>query len=211
MSSINRRSFILLSACTFWGVATTAGSAALWKYKQRPGGDEAAPLDWPADSLLTRAADLPTLVMFAHPRCICTRSSLAELSRLMARSLGRVRALVVFFRPKGSRADWTAGDSWSMAESIAGVSVKDDEDGREAARFHGQTSGHVVLYGRNGKRLFDGGITPARGHVGDNAGLGALLALIHGQAPAQTRSAVFGCQIHDRKDDPSCGRSSCLR
>ncbi|HEY6421580.1 MAG TPA: hypothetical protein VIX59_21490 [Candidatus Binataceae bacterium] len=41
-----------------------------------------------------------------------------------------------------------------------------------------------MLYDRRGRLLFSGGITGARGHFGDNAGVSAIVALIDTPASA---------------------------
>jgi hypothetical protein len=147
--------------------------------------------------------------MFAHPRCACTQASLGELARLMANAQERVHTLVVFFHPQGSSAGWARSALWEAAAAIPGVSVQDDEGGREAMLFHAESSGHLVLYDVAGRQLFDGGITASRGHMGDSAGLEALLALLAGRAPELRRSEVFGCPLTARNTKPDCGEKRC--
>src|SRR6185503_6457458 len=65
-----------------WGMAAVAGSVLLWSYKLAPGAVGAVPPTWPAASSLPRTAGRATVVLFAHPRCPCTRASLAELGAL---------------------------------------------------------------------------------------------------------------------------------
>jgi hypothetical protein len=72
-----------------------------------------------------------------------------------------------------------------------------DRDGAESRRFRTETSGHALLYDAGGRLLFSGGITVARGHAGDNAGLGAIEALVAGEPAARRRTLVFGCALHD--------------
>ena len=56
------------------------------------------------------------------------------------------------------------------------------------------TSGHALLFDRDGHLLFSGGITPARGHEGDNFGASAIAARLAGR-PAPAETPVFGCPI----------------
>jgi hypothetical protein len=57
------------------------------------------------------------------------------------------------------------------------------------------TSGAVLLYSSDGKLLFQGGITPARGHQGDSFGRQRILALLDGDAPDRRDAPVFGCAL----------------
>src|SRR5207244_9248206 len=102
---------------------------------------------------------------------------------------------VVFIRPAGVAADWEKTALWRSAARIPDVSVVGDEAGREARRFGGETSGQTLLYDPTGRLLFSGGTTIARGHLGDSAGLEAILALLDGRRPPRATTPVFGCSL----------------
>lgn len=179
--------------------AIAAAMTVLWQYKNAAGAQADAPPSWPPETELTREAGVPTLVMFAHPMCPCTRASLAELRMLMSEFKGRVSAHVVFALPPGVADGWEKTDLWSSAASIPGVQVHRDAAEREAHRFSAKTSGHIVFYGTDGRLLFQGGITAARGHVGDNAGRARLTSLLRAQSSERAGSDVYGCAL----DSPS--------
>ncbi len=201
-----RLTWIALGA--IWLVSVTIGLAALARYDNAPGVAAAASGQWPAGTGLTRDLHGPTLVMLAHPRCTCTRASLAELSELMTRARTKPRAFVVFIKPGQMGDDWELTDLWRTASRIPGVSVVRDDEGRQAARFGAETSGQTFLYDARGRLLFSGGTTGARGHAGDNAGRATLLALLHGETPQRKGSPVFGCPLFASTDArPSIDRS----
>lgn len=144
------------------------------------------------------AADKPTLLMFAHPKCSCTMASIEELEQLMARCGDLVHVRVIVFQPTEAAADWADTRLLRRAQSIDGVQVEADLNGALAAQFGARTSGQVFLYDRQGQLLFSGGITGSRGHVGDNAGLDAVIKLLReppvsGAVPI--KFAVFGCSL----------------
>ena len=125
-----------------WTAAVSAGGILLWTYAATAGVAAAAPQQWPAQSSIVREAARATLVMLAHPRCPCTRASIAELGVLMARVGPRVRAHVLFIRPHGV-ADWDKTALWQAAAAIPGVAVHEDAGGTEAARFGEIGRAHV--------------------------------------------------------------------
>jgi hypothetical protein len=186
-----------MALVTVWLVAVLAGSVLLWRYKSAAGSAGAVPQHWPAQSTVARAPGLPTLLMFAHPRCPCSRASIGELAVVVSRAFGRVDAHVLFDKPSSEGDDWTDTDLWKSAAAIPGVSVAADVDGAEAHRFGAETSGWVVLYDTQGKLLFAGGITNARGHAGDSEGRRAVIALLTEGASKRTRAPVFGCSLED--------------
>ncbi len=206
-----RKSSSVLAAGSIWLLLVAAGSARFWQYKQTAAAEPASPDRWPKTSRLPQSPFRPTLLLFAHPHCPCTGASIEELAQLIAHTQGRLSTHVVFFRPQGSKPSWARGDLWDAAAAIPGVSIHDDEGGREAELFHGATSGHCVLYGVDGSRLFDGGITSSRGHAGDSRGFGTLLALAYGQTPEQRQTEVFGCPILVPQVDAISGGKSCNR
>jgi hypothetical protein len=180
-----------------WIAIAAAGLGALWRYAQTPGPGADAPERWPASSRIARDDGRPTLVVFAHPKCACSRATIGELAVLMAHVPQRSpSAHVLFFRPSQAGDEWAETDLWQSAAHIPGVSVADDLDGAEAARFGSTVSGQALLYGTDGRLLFSGGITSARGHSGDNDGRTALTALLTGPAsPHVPVTPVFGCSL----------------
>jgi hypothetical protein len=185
-----------------WLALVSIGMGVLLVHDYTPGTDVRVPGIWPSQSKIPHASGQPTLVMFAHPHCPCTRASIGELMVLMTRCQNKVQASVVFLRPKGSGEDWLHTDLWRSAAAIPGVTVRADDEGQEARRFHVTTSGHVVLYDVDGKLLFSGGITFARGHSGDNAGRAAIRAWVHHEMAAAPETPVFGCSLLD--PTPAC-------
>lgn len=183
-----------------WLAVVGAVTIRMAAYSATAGAAVASPAEWPGHSGIERRDGLPTLVMFAHPRCPCTRASLGELERLMAAAAGRVTTRVLFIRPAGMTSDWAQTDLWRMASAIPGVTVHQDDSGAESTRFGAGTSGHTVLYDAAGRLLFQGGITLARGHAGDNPGRGAVEALLGGALFDRATTPVFGCDLFE----PGC-------
>lgn len=186
-----------LALIPLWLVVVLAGIVALVRYSLGPGRSADAPTRWPAASHALRHAGQPTLVMIAHPRCACTRASLSELEILMTRCSGKVAATVIFVRPRGTSPEWNDTDLRHTAESIPGVTVLPDTGGREAALFGAATSGQVLLYDASGRLQFSGGITPGRGHAGDNAGRSAVEDYIAAGRTDRPATPVFGCDLFE--------------
>lgn len=178
-----------------WLGSAGTGLVLLMAYDNTPGLSAEAPTDWPADSTLVRDPAAPTLVMLAHPRCDCTRASLAELAELLARVHNRPRTYVVFLKPAGTDASWENTGSWDQARRIPGVTVVRDDHGVEARRFGVATSGQTLLYDAPGRLVYAGGTTGARGKAGDNIGRASLVALLDGDRPAASTQPVFGCSL----------------
>jgi hypothetical protein len=176
-----------------WLAAVTWGSLALVRYESAAGPDRVAPTEWPGGSKIARSGDAPTLVIFVHPECPCTRASLAELERILVRSSGRVRAFVVVVEETGFATEATP--IWRAASAVQGVNVLLDPKGMEARIFQAMTSGRTLLYSAAGRLLFAGGITAARGHAGDNEGSAAVSDLLRGGKPERLTTPVFGCPL----------------
>lgn len=191
---------LVILACAVWACVVVGGVCALWAYEAAPSPAAAAPVAWPADSALRRVAGEPTLVMLAHPRCPCTRASIGELAKIRARCKGRLHMYVLFIKPGGFERDWEKTDLWRSAADIPGVEVVSDEGGAEARRFGAATSGQALLYDGLGRLVFSGGITPSRGHYGDNDGADAIVSLSRGASVERNRASVFGCPLFADKD-----------
>ena len=185
----------MLIAGLLWIAALATGFFVLAREEWTPVTDAAASPAFPAHSLLALAPDVPTLILFAHPRCPCTRASMHELAELMASLPHRVAVTVVFTLPKGVPPHWEQGELWQEAAAIPGVHLTTDRDGREAGRFGVKGSGHILLYQPSGRLVFSGGITPSRGHEGDNPGRSAVIGWVLQGRSQVNRTPVYGCPL----------------
>ena len=191
-----------------WLTALITCMAFMGQYVNQPGSAGMPPAQWPQASRIVLDSQHPTLLMFAHPHCPCTRASISELEQVVSDCQGMVNAQVWFIKPTGTAADWTDTDLWRSAAAILGVTVHVDADGTEARRFQSGTSGQTMLYAPSGELLFHGGITVERGHAGDNAGVDAIESrLQHKDATSIVASTpVFGCELFG-----SCTRQAPLQ
>ena len=192
-----RTSGFLVLVGLLWLAVIVAGSFLMLQHSERPGPAAAAPPQWPASSPVPFDRTHPTLVMFLHPQCPCTRATVGELERLMAHSQGQVSVHLWFLRPAGMGDEWLQTDLWHSAAVIPGVTLHCDDEGATARLFHAETSGQADLYDRDGRLLFQGGITIARGHAGDSSGSRSLAALLAHQSPDAIQTPVFGCTLSD--------------
>jgi hypothetical protein len=195
--STDRLRPVIVAAALMWLGVVGVGLGKLWGFAQTPGPAAAASESWPAASHIARDEHRPTLVVFAHPQCGCSRATVGELALLMAHAQGRVATRILFYRPSDADPGWERTDLWSSAAAISGVQVTSDEDGAEAMIFGAAVSGQALLYDVEGRLIFSGGITAARGHSGDNAGRSALVSLLTNDIASTTRTPVFGCFLRD--------------
>lgn len=184
-------------AVAVWLLVVTTGTVALGWYKVMPGAAGVAAAQFPPESALRPAPGRATLLVFAHPRCPCTRATLSELARLLTAAQGPVEAAVLFTVPPGETESWARTDTWAAAEAIPGVRVLPDADGREGRLFGALTSGWTVLYGADGALVFSGGLTASRGHEGDNEGRDRVLAHLARRDTSHGSTPVFGCELGD--------------
>ena len=191
--SLPRVRWLLVGA--LWLAGIVAGLTLLASYESAAGAAGQVPRNWPTGSQIPLGEHGQTLVMFAHPRCPCTRASLEELAKIVARTPDGVTAWVVFFKPANMPPSWHETDQWFTAAEMPGAHALCDIDGSEACLFQALTSGHTVLYNSSGELLFSGGITMARGHVGDNIGRGDIESLLIGSTSAHAQTPVYGCPI----------------
>lgn len=194
------RAFWLLVGL-MWIVLLASGWHVLLRHALTPSEDRCVPEHWPADSTLALDAERPTLVLFAHRSCPCTRTTLQELDSILTIAPGRTHCLVVLLAPASATGDRVGGELEKRARALPGAEVILDAPGREARRFHVSASGHVVLYSPEGRLLFSGGITHARGHAGDSAGRRAVLGWLRQEQAARRAAPVFGCSLFDDESE----------
>ncbi len=185
----------LIMLCVLWTVAAAGGVIAMLDFELTPAPHSRALSTWPTQSSIPLELARPTGVMFLHPHCPCSQASLAELKIVASACSTKAALHVVLVKPAGVDGSWERTSLADAAMKIPGVRVRCDADGREAALFGATTSGEMMLFAPNGRRLFDGGITVSRGHEGDNTGLTILRDLIcSGSAEGET-TPVYGCSL----------------
>lgn len=192
-----RARFGLVLGIAAWCAAVAVAGGYVVRYAGTPGDGPSALAGWPRASHLELARDRPTLVVFAHPKCSCTRATLTELAHVVGRVREQASVYVVFARPSGVDDAWMRSDLWARAERIPGVTVVADTEDGEAKLFGVKTSGTTLLFDATGAVRFSGGITVARGHEGPSAGQDRLLAAILGNGVDARDSSVFGCGLEE--------------
>lgn len=179
----------------FWAIVVGAGFLCLMQYENTPGKTISMNSLWPRESKVRPNQYKPTLLMFVHPQCPCSKASIAELSELLQWFPNQVKTYILFYQPSDFPVDWDKTALWASAQQIPGVTLLEDWDGQEAKRFRATISGQVLFYNSRQELQFSGGITPARGQMGYSEGQAALKRLISKESLPQLKTPVFGCPI----------------
>src|SRR5437879_2128129 len=123
-----------------WTLSVGLGLHALMVYKGKAGPAGHTSETWPVNEMVSLSTNKPLLVMFAHPKCPCTRASLGELELLVAQAQGQFDAVVLFSEPPDETEGWSNTATIDFARSIPGVRTVLDKDGAVAKRFGAKTS-----------------------------------------------------------------------
>ena len=163
-------------------------------------------------------SEQPTLYLFMHPRCPCTRATIAQLQRVLtAAGLNKADlpgVVVVATIPSGPSANhiaendiaengtaesddaWRQSDTLRLASALPNATVFFDKGGVQARNFGAQASGSVALYAADGGLLFSGGVTVSRGHEGDCLGSEQLLQQIQNpNKSVHVTAPALGCRL----------------
>jgi len=193
------KNMTMTSAAMGWVGLLVIGTTISATYENKPGDPGAPPqvaLSKQATGVVNLSKRPSHIIMFVHPRCPCTRASMSELRGLMEK-YPDLKATVFFYRPSAEETDWEKTELWKTAASVKNITAKTDVDGQIAKANRIVTSGQVLLYDDAGHLVFSGGITGARGHVGENMGESMIEALLDEQNDAgkSLTAPVFGCRI----------------
>lgn len=150
-----------------------------------------------SDEAKRRSGEHYTLILCVHPLCPCSLASVAELGRLLADDAqGRLHAQVLFVIPQGLDFDPHEASLWKAAAALPHTDVSIDELGSKARALGALTSGQAFLFDASNVLRFSGGLTPARGKVGDVAVKDAIWQIVRGHTrTAVIHSPVFGCSL----------------
>lgn len=167
---------ILLASLTLLGLSS--GYLSWMLYESSPGRAARPPARYPESN------PLPRLLLFLHPRCPCSRATLAELARLRP---AKIHLEIVLSQQPPSEMMESLQSSFPEAEVMA------DAQGYRRELYRAWTSGQLIGYDREGRLGFCGGITASRGQSGACLGQAHLQAWLRGQPPQA--ASVFGCPL----------------
>lgn len=178
-----------------WFVACGSVLWLLWSYSNAAGPQGMLPVGWTPDARLECPEDRPMLLVFAHPKCPCTRATMSAIERLQRDVPGTFATRVVFYEPDGADASWHQTDLWVRAQKLIDAKAIADPGGSISGGAGAAVSGCVALLDPQDGLLFWGGVTPSRGHEGESVGLNSLRSILRGQEPVESRAPVFGCEL----------------
>jgi hypothetical protein len=156
-------------------------------------GKRAASVSIPKGSSLL-SSTRPTLLVFLHPKCSCSKATVVELEKLLP-TLEGVDVKVVMNVPAGRDLSWSSGDLKDQVSPLKYVTIVNDMGGAEALRFHASTSGHAMLIDAQKNLIYSGGLTPGRGHVGETQGHTVIRKWARTKNQTSTIEKIFGCDI----------------
>src|SRR5690606_34507323 len=108
--------------------------------------------------------------------------------------------------PRTAENSWRSTPLLARAAKLPNAKVLHDAGGVESARFDARVSGTVLLFDDRGDRLYAGGVTMARGHDGDNAGIQAVTDLLIDRTAPNEPIPPLGCRVYrEDVDDPREG------
>ncbi len=184
----NKKLFVF----AFWILCASAGVGSMLVYSLTPGSHPVV-RKIPTDSEIQISKSRPNLLVFLHPKCSCSHATLSELRGLLP-DLGETSVTIIFNNPN-KELSWISGDLFQETKKLPNVKIFVDDGSLETLRFGVKTSGHVVLMNETGKAVFSGGITPMRGHGGENIGTNFIRSWIKGRGPASSITDIFGCGL----------------
>jgi TATA-box binding protein (TBP), component of TFIID and TFIIIB len=189
----SKMSLISLFLC---GTLLAVGFYLFEEYNFTAGAQVAAPDRFPGSvNAIILDKQVPTLLVFAHPKCTCTTATLTELSRLKTK-LGAQIAVKVFIS-YDPQDEFEGQAIERQARAIANVDVEKDLNRTVAKTFGALTSGQTMLYAPEGNLLFQGGITESRGHEGVSPGALEIARIVTGPFIKSefARMPTFGCHL----------------
>lgn len=186
------KKYILIA---IWMVFLGFGSWYLWSYENTPGATAHFSSHIPARHNVALDAERPTIIVFAHPHCPCSRASISELTKSLSQFQNKFRTKVYFYIPPGKDIQWAHSSLWEKTQRLPDTEVFIDPDGKIARAFEAKISGETFVLSPQDKILYHGGMTASRGHEGESAGSRGLADIARRGVASVVESPVFGCSL----------------
>lgn len=195
----DRLSWPLAAALIVWIAFAVAGWYGISAYGLNgdPQATTSIVSQWPVDSTIVRLTERPTLVLFLHPKCPCSRATVGELERLplLIPSDALPDVCVVAAAPRATGDLWWSSPFLDRIARLPNARMVRDPGGVETDLFGARVSGTVLLFDSAGNRLYAGGVTMSRGHAGDNVGLQAVTKLLGDHRASVSPIPPLGCEM----------------
>ena len=180
-----------------WLFILVAGISAFAKFAYTPGETAHAPKLWPALTRLKAPNQLPKLLVFVHPKCGCSEATLRNLEKILPDLVNKVQIKIVM-NDLGDPAMLQGSKAFAQASAFKNVDIVVDHGGYETAAFGVKTSGQAMLYDETGHLVFQGGLTPFRGHEGVSEGEISVVKWIQTREMVWKDTSVFGCAMKEK-------------
>ncbi|MEM9411025.1 MAG: hypothetical protein AAGA30_07925 [Planctomycetota bacterium] len=186
--------FASLSSVAFWMICVGLFAMVLirYEYQSEP---VIVPSQWPSQSQINRMPDAYELVLFLHPKCVCSYATLDQLTKILPANREHLNFTLSVYCPKSRDSQWSQTDLTESFQALFPSQVVIDHENREASCFGVNCSGHLVLYDPDGSLLFSGGITKSRGHRGDCIAAETLKKTILEKNTGPFSYPAFGCKL----------------
>src|SRR5687767_10310795 len=79
-----------VGAVVLWIALVAVGFAGLTLFSETPGSAGPSPVKWPPGSIVPAPRNKPLMIIALHPKCACSRATVAELNRLLVSVRGKV-------------------------------------------------------------------------------------------------------------------------
>jgi hypothetical protein len=176
----------VMAAC--WIICTGFFYGQMVSFKTTPGLSAAHPPEfWATES------DKPTLIVFLHPKCTCSRASLAQVAKLQSRVPDGFHTILVLWQSPNGNSDWAKLPQPDSGQLLHYQLVLDN-GGLMARRFDAHTSGQAFVYDSRGRLRFSGGLTSSRGDSENGPAFSTLLRVITNPGSSKPMP-VFGCSL----------------
>ena len=174
-----------------------SGSVKILDYSNRPGESGDVPerilkLNELENALSPSA---PTLLLFLHPHCPCTKATIKNLDSVLNTSPDTVNFYAVAFCPLDETEQWVQSPIMNTLIEDLDAKVIIDHGSEISSAFGIKCSGHILLYSDRGELQFDGGITSSRGHEGYCLPQNDLQKILSNDAEQPVHWPVFGCPL----------------
>lgn len=167
-----------------------------YKFETTPGKASGFVETAPTGSDLHFAADQFNWITFIHPQCACSKATLENLRQMNNDFKNKnVKFHVVFFAPDQKNENLEKSEYVQAAEQLSHTEIYFDPKLKEFNFYDAETSGQSFLFNAERKLVFKGGITEARGHLGESLSMRRIASLVTGSSSNEKliESPTFGC------------------
>lgn len=198
---VARKKIIISVIISIWVGSIIWSTKAMLIFQFTPGKMGKVFNDFPQKSKLVLDQTLPTLILFLHPKCTCSKASVEEI-KIIKSSIKKEFKLIAVVQTASLKLTDELEKLKEELSTLPHSTIVNDSYSFETNLFSVKTSGQIYIYSSFGELIYTGGSTSSRGTSSPSELRRTIASILEtNKKPHQLiTKSIYGCEMDNKND-----------